>query len=384
MRRNVSTSPGIRRRGASRAVACALTAAGALLVSALQTGAAGAAGTDAASTSARTGTPSSVADFWTAERMREATPLDLLSAGADGPTRRSAAAAKQPASAEKRSATAKSRSATAEKRSGSTRNATPATSPARRGSERTVRPTLPATTTSTPASAPALKSFPQAGAAWTGGGAVTNTAGRVFFTYQGRTASCSGNAVTSANKSTVLTAGHCVKLNGAWHGDWVFVPGYHDGQAPYGKWAAAKTLATPQWTASENINYDIGAAVVAPVGGQRLTDVVGGQGLAFNTGYNKPMYAFGYPAAAPYDGSKLIYCSGNTIKDPLFSTDHGLSCNMTGGSSGGPWFTSFDEASGTGLQSSVNSFGYTFLPNTMFGPYFGDDAENLYDEAQSS
>jgi hypothetical protein len=32
----------------------------------------------------------------------------------------------------------------------------------------------------------------------------------------------------------------------------------------------------------------------------------------------------------------------------------------------------------------VNSFGYTFLPNRMFGPYFGDDAKNLYDQAQSS
>ncbi|MFK8846323.1 trypsin-like serine peptidase [Streptomyces sp. Ac-502] len=373
MRRNVSTSPGTRRRGASRAVACALTAAGALLVSAPQTGAAGAAGpvgTDTSSARAGTGagtdTPSSVADFWTAERMREATPLDLLSAGTDGPAQRSAAE--------------KKRSTAAEKRSGGTTR--PTAPPVQRGTERTVRPSRPATTTSAPSPAP--KAFPQAGAPWTGGGAVTNTAGRVFFTYQGRTASCSGNAVTSANKSTVLTAGHCVKLNGAWHGDWVFVPGYHDGQAPYGKWAASKTLSTPQWTASENINYDIGAAVVAPVGGQRLTDVVGGQGLAFNTGYNKPMYAFGYPAAAPYDGSKLVYCSGNTIKDPLFSTDHGLSCNMTGGSSGGPWFTSFDEAGGTGLQSSVNSFGYTFLPNTMFGPYFGADAENLYDEAQSS
>ncbi|MFH8343538.1 trypsin-like serine peptidase [Streptomyces sp. NPDC018045] len=359
MRRIVSTSPGPRRHGASRAVAGALTAAGALLVSALQTGPAGAAGPAGAPGPhgpAVTGT-ASVAGFWTAERMRAATPLDLLPAGTDAAAKRSGNAAD------------------------------PAAAPVRRGAERTVRPTRPAPSTNTPtaaAPAPALKSFPQAGAPWTGDGAVANTAGRVFFTYQGRTASCSGNAVTSANKSTVVTAGHCVKLNGAWHGDWVFVPGYHDGQAPYGKWAASKTLATPQWTASENINYDIGAAVVAPVGGQRLTDVVGGQGLAFNTGYNKPMYAFGYPAAAPYDGSKLIYCSGNTIKDPLFSTDHGMSCNMTGGSSGGPWFTSFDEASGTGLQSSVNSFGYTFLPNTLFGPYFGDDAENLYDEAQSS
>ncbi|MFH9422923.1 trypsin-like serine peptidase [Streptomyces sp. NPDC017529] len=348
MRRTPSTSPGARKRGVSRAVAGALTAAGALLVSALQSGPAAATGAAAPD---RTGTgASAAAGFWTAERMREATPMDLMSAGTEAAVPRTGTGPD---------------------------TAAPAVP---RGTERTVRPTLPG---GTPA-APAPKAFPQKGAAWTGGGAVTKTAGRVFFTYQGRTASCSGNAVTSANKSTVITAGHCVKMNGAWHGDWVFVPGYHDGQAPYGKWAASKTLATPQWTASENINYDVGAAVVAPVGGQRLTDVVGGQGLAFNTGYNKPMYAFGYPAAAPYDGSKLVYCSGNTIKDPLFSTDHGLSCTMTGGSSGGPWFTSFNEATGTGLQSSVNSFGYTFLPNTMFGPYFGDDAENLYDEAQSS
>jgi hypothetical protein len=41
---------------------------------------------------------------------------------------------------------------------------------------------------------------------------------------------------------------------------------------------------------------------------------------------------------------------------------------MTGGSSGGPWFTQFSEATGTGLQSSVNSFKYNFFPNSMYGP----------------
>lgn len=228
------------------------------------------------------------------------------------------------------------------------------------------------------------KAFPNKGGPWTGGGDVTKTTGRVFFTYQGRTASCSGDAVNSANASTVITAGHCVKMDGKWHTNWVFVPGYHDGQAPYGKWNASKTLSTPQWEKSEDLNYDVGAAVVEPTGGKKLTDVVGGQGLAFNSGYNQDMYAFGYPAASPYDGSKLIYCSGRTFKDFLGSTDHGMSCNMTGGSSGGPWFTKFDEKTGKGLQSSVNSFGYTFLPNTMFGPYFGNDAKALYEKAQAS
>nr|CEL20462.1 FIG01121370: hypothetical protein [Kibdelosporangium sp. MJ126-NF4] len=226
-------------------------------------------------------------------------------------------------------------------------------------------------------------SIPNGGAAWTGGGAVVKTAGRVFFTYQNRTASCSGNAVTSANKSTVITAGHCVKLEGAFHTNWAFVPGYDNGNTPYGTWTAKSTSATPQWVASEDINYDVGAAVVNQLNGQNLTDVVGAQGIAFNQARGQNMYAFGYPAAAPYDGTKLIYCSGKVFNDFLLSQDIGMTCNQTGGASGGPWFLSFNEAAGTGIQNSVNSFKYNFFANWMFGPYFGADAQNLYNAAQA-
>ncbi|MEV3973002.1 peptidase [Streptomyces sp. NPDC050698] len=327
------TSP-LRGNRARRSVVGALAGVAALLATGVTVAPASAAPDPGATTpSAR----ERALAFWTPERMREATPLDVL-----------------------------------------TVDRSDVRAPAlRKGRATTVPPTAPASATGPLA-------FPHGGGPWSGGGAVTKTAGRVFFTYQGRTASCSGNAVTSANKSTVMTAGHCVKLEGAWHTNWVFVPGYHDGQRPYGTWTASKLLSTPQWTASEDINYDIGAAVVAPLDGKNLTDVVGGQGLAFNTGYNKAMYSFGFPAAAPYDGEKFIYCSGTTTRDFLLSNDHGLTCNMTGGSSGGPWFTQFNEATGTGLQSSVNSFKYNFFPNSMYGPYFGADAQNLYQSAQSS
>ncbi|MCP9206693.1 trypsin-like serine peptidase [Streptomyces sp. NEAU-Y11] len=271
--------------------------------------------------------------FWTPERMRSATPLDLLL---------------------------------------SSRATTRLKAPETGGRSTTVAPTAAPT------------AFPQAGGPWTGGGSVVTTSGRVFFTFQGRTASCTGNAVTSQNASTVITAGHCVKYQGSWHTNWVFVPAYNNGNAPHGQWAAAKTLTTPQWEATEDINNDIGAAVVAPLNGQKLTSVVGAQGIQFNGGYNKQMYSFGFPAAAPYDGTKLIYCSGNSSKDFLFTQDHGLGCNMTGGSSGGPWLTGFNESTGTGVQVSVNSFGYVFWPNQMFGPYFGDVAKALYEKAQTS
>jgi V8-like Glu-specific endopeptidase len=225
--------------------------------------------------------------------------------------------------------------------------------------------------------------FPSGGGAWTGGGAVEKTAGRVFFTYQGRQASCSGNAVTSGNKSTVMTAGHCVKLEGNWHTDWVFVPAYNNGNAPFGQWAATATMTTPQWEASEDINYDVGAAVVGPLNGQSLTDVVGGQGVAFNQARGQDMYAFGWPAADPYDGTKMIYCSGTTF-DALISDGIGMTCDMTGGSSGGPWFQEFDEGTGAGIQNSVNSYKINLVPTWMFGPYFGTDAQNLYNRAAAS
>ncbi len=225
--------------------------------------------------------------------------------------------------------------------------------------------------------------FPSGGAAWTGGGAVVSTAGRVFFTYQGRQASCSGNAVTSGNKSVVMTAGHCVKLDGAFHTNWAFVPAYDNGSAPYGTWTARSLSATPQWVASEDINYDIGAAVVNQLNGQSLTDVVGGQGVAFNQARGQNMYAFGWPAAAPYDGTRMIYCSGRVF-NAFLSNGIGMTCNMTGGSSGGPWFLNFSEASGTGLVNSVNSYKINLIPTWMFGPYFGVDAQNLYNAAQAA
>ncbi|MFG2982912.1 trypsin-like serine peptidase [Streptomyces sp. NPDC048258] len=277
-------------------------------------------------------------DFWTAERMRSATPLDVTAA--PGATRTPVATSAAPTSIP----------------------------PTASSSALTASPTA----------------FPQAGGAWTGAGAVVKTSGRVFFTMGDRTASCSGDSITSANGSTVITAGHCVKYQGAWHTNWVFVPGYNNGNAPYGQWSATKTFATDQWAASEDMNMDVGLAVVAPLNGQTLSQAVGAQGILFNGGYNKKMYSFGFPAAAPYDGTKLVYCSGNSGKDFLLTKDHSLACNMTGGSSGGPWFQDFNEATGLGTQVSVNSFGYTFLPNRMYGPYFGNEAKAAYDKAQTA
>lgn len=227
---------------------------------------------------------------------------------------------------------------------------------------------------------PAIATADTAGREWKSGGKVGRTMGRIFFTTgKGQNASCSGNVVKSANRSVVVTAGHCVRNGGAWNGKWVFVPGYHDGKRPHGTWVAATLGTTPQWQKSENTNYDVGMAVVAPRDGKRLADAVGGQDIGFGERRGRWVAAFGYPAEGRYDGSKQIYCTGHVSADQTGSShDQALGCDQTGGSSGGPWFTGFDARTGTGTQYSVNSFKYTDEPNYMYGPYFGQAVKDLY------
>ncbi|NNH24499.1 peptidase [Pseudokineococcus marinus] len=223
------------------------------------------------------------------------------------------------------------------------------------------------------------------GVPWTGGGQVVDTTGKVFFTLGGVDYVCSASSVAADNLSTVLTAGHCVHGEGEYATDFVFVPGYDEGAAPHGVWTARALVTTPQYETSEDLDFDVAFAVLSPVAGRPLADVVGAQGIAFGQPRGERTHAFGYPAAAPYDGMSLQFCSGTARPDTLGgSADQGLTCAMTGGSSGGPWYSGFDEATGTGTATSLNSFGYVVDPTTMYGPYFGAQAQETYEVASAS
>lgn len=285
-------------------------------------------------------------EYWTAERMRSALPGDLLLAGRDLTERAGEVA---------------------------------------RGTRTVIEGIAP------PRSAQALGldlggllPGSGSGSVYTGAGQVVQTTGRVFFTLDGTDYSCSGSSAVSGNGGLVQTAGHCLNAGpGEFASRFVFVPAYRDGQAPVGEFVAQSLHTTAQWRNEGDLNYDVGYAVVGPVNGRSLADTVGAQGIGFNLARGATMYAFGYPAAAPYDGSKLAWCHGQVHSDPLGSSDQGMNCNMTGGSSGGPWFINYDAAGGVGTLNSLNSFKYV-LPLTgdrMYGPYFGSVIQELYNTA---
>ncbi|MFL1376616.1 trypsin-like serine peptidase [Nocardiopsis protaetiae] len=223
---------------------------------------------------------------------------------------------------------------------------------------------------------------------WTAGGRVVRTTGKVFLTMDGRDFTCSASVVDSPNRSTVVTAGHCAKDGtGSWARNWTFVPGFSDGSSPHGRYTARDLLVSPEWSRRADDSYDFAVAVVNTEGGRTVQDRVGAQRIAFDTWTDAQVrdgvqvYSFGYPAASPYNGRELHYCSGRTRADTGGTTANGMRCGMTQGSSGGPWLTGFDPKTGVGTVSSVVSFKYANDRRTQFGPRFGAEARKLYDHA---
>jgi hypothetical protein len=196
---------------------------------------------------------------------------------------------------------------------------------------------------------------------------------------------CSGTSVDAPNRSVVITAGHCVNEGGPgrwFNKDWVFVPGYHDGQRPFGVFVAKWIGATAPWIEGSE-NGDVGAAVVGRnERGQTLGAAVGGDGIAWNLPPGQVFDVHGYPVAPPFDGASQRLCAGRPflghdvasflLPGPL---NLALTCEVTGGASGGGWTIHGN------VLNSVTDYGYGDDRGTDFGAYFGDDVRALYERA---
>jgi V8-like Glu-specific endopeptidase len=198
---------------------------------------------------------------------------------------------------------------------------------------------------------------------------------------------CSGTAVRSANKSVVMTAGHCVNSGGPnrWFpGEAAFIPAYRYGQRPFGIFPVRWMDTTRQWRATGGSpNYDVGAMVVGRnQAGRLLGEAVGGAKFASGLKPDQEFAVHGYPAEYPFDGETQRDCSSATFfgHDPYSLGFPGplnlaVRCGVTGGASGGGWLIHGDTLNG------VTSYGYFDRQSPDFGPYFGKEAARLYGRA---
>lgn len=212
------------------------------------------------------------------------------------------------------------------------------------------------------------------GATWTRtGSAVEKTTGKVYFSMGRSNYVCSGSAV-SGSVNLVLSAGHCVWDDAeGFATNWMFWPGYYNGEKPYGTWTAKQLFTTSGWktVGGNDWKNDAGLAVVTGDPGHTWSELGTLPSMSTSTDYGNlggAVYsAFGYPAAQKYKGQTLTYCQG-PVQTGYDGDPNTLSmaCDMTGGSSGGPWYS---QANGSGQVVSLNSYGYSGV-SRMFGPTF--------------
>lgn len=201
--------------------------------------------------------------------------------------------------------------------------------------------------------------------------------GRLFFTIPGQgTFVCSASLI---KKGVVVTAAHCVANYGAsqFYTGWVFVPGYRNGVAPYGLWAAS--------SASVLTAYFTGAAGECSVAGVVCLDDVavielapqispvfpgtstGWYGYGWNNwGFTSSLLTqisqTGYPVALN-GGLLMMRNDSYGYRSASLSNNTVIGSLMTGGSSGGPWLNNF----GYKPMISGTTFGSFSNPNIVVG-----------------
>jgi hypothetical protein len=237
------------------------------------------------------------------------------------------------------------------------------------------------------------------GASWTQGGPVVQRTGKVLFTMDGGNWVCSASVINDSRTthSLVLTAGHCAydEVNQTHATNWIFVPSYDTKPTfdctlnEYGCWTASGLVVDSGYATAGGFNtqatvHDFAFAIVPAGNRGTQLDALGSYPISYpGTASIGTVHSFGYPAAGRYKGKDLTYCSGPTFTDNLNDDlTWGLACNMTGGSSGGPWFSGFTQAGG-GTAASLNSYGYSGISN-MYGPKFNANTQAVYNRANGS
>ncbi|MFF4427660.1 trypsin-like serine peptidase [Streptomyces sp. NPDC001513] len=210
---------------------------------------------------------------------------------------------------------------------------------------------------------------------WDQGGVIALTVGRIYVTG-GQDAACTATVVGT---NTVVTAAHCVRtpLSGGssktatWDENLYFVPGYRDGQSPYGGFTVRRVHMAEDWQADGN---DVAMLEMNhAANGRTVSGAVGAQRIAFGAKPGNPTHQFGYPYT-----SRVLHCEGPGKQPWLAPKLFRIPCLMGVGSSGGPYIVDLDPA-GMGTVVAVN---VSSDDSHSYGTALGPLAARLYAQSE--
>lgn len=184
--------------------------------------------------------------------------------------------------------------------------------------------------------------------------------GKLFYTKPGE-----GNYVCSAavlRPRVILTAGHCVHSgrNGSdgFFRNFMFVPAYRNGTAPYRTWDWQWVVTTTAWSRGGGGvpnpgDYAIIELKDQSVGGhsRRVGDLTGWFGWKTNATHPNHTHALGYPVNL--DGGQRMHQVTAQSQGNFSSNTVRYGSDMRGGSSGGPFVQNFGKRA-AGQNKGVN------------------------------
>ena len=171
------------------------------------------------------------------------------------------------------------------------------------------------------------------------------TVGRLYLQTPDGAFACSAAVVAPR---LVLTAAHCVHSGSpspGFYTNFLFVPAYRDGKAPFGSWTVRSVHVPADWARKGASPHPTDYALLEmnDLKGRRLGDVVGWLGVQTRSLYPNHVHMLGYPRS--YDGGERMHQVTSQSFDLSAKNTVLYGSDLTRGSSGGPWIQNFGERS---------------------------------------
>ena len=203
--------------------------------------------------------------------------------------------------------------------------------------------------------------------------------GALFTTSAGHLGqhACTASVVDSPAGDLAITAAHCVS---GMSGTIDFVPGYDSGAEPYGVWTVTKVYVDQAWKSSSSDDDDFAFLRVSKPGSSvPVENVTGAERLATGTPAGRQMVqVIGYPNAT----NQPVTCQ-NWLRQPMAGQLEFDCDGYTNGTSGGPFLSEVDQATGQGLVIGVIG-GYQQggdTPQVSYSAVLGANTAALYEQA---
>ena len=189
---------------------------------------------------------------------------------------------------------------------------------------------------------------------------------------------CTASVVDSTAGDLAVTAAHCVYgMSRAM----VFVPDYANGKTPYGIWPVDRVYTDSAWGASQNPDHDVAFLRLSDASdGTPIENLTGAETLATDAPAGQAVEVIGYPDRA----AEPVWCSG--LVKGFSATQFEFDCGgYPNGTSGGPFLTGVDAATGQGTVIGVIG-GYQQggdTPQVSYAAVFGSAVSQLYATAEA-